>query len=175
MQTMKLTTGLVLASLTFLGLTNSAEAQARTMSDLADAEAASRSIEELVSRYEAAWNAHDMAAWEGIFTPDSDFVNRGGGWWRPRTVNVERHVAIHEILTERGVVMDLQARKAAVDFLAPGVALVHVRTVWPGAGTPADGNGPPEAIMTWVVVERAGQWRIRALQNTLVDLSPSSP
>jgi uncharacterized protein (TIGR02246 family) len=32
--------------------------------------------EALPARFEAAWNAHDMAAFAALFHPDASFVNR---------------------------------------------------------------------------------------------------
>lgn len=57
------------------------------------------------------------------------------------------------MLAARGTPMDLEAELADVDVLAPGVALVHVTTTWPGVATPEDRDGPTGAVMTWVVVE----------------------
>lgn len=64
------------------------------------AEVAERSIRKLVTEYERAWNTHDMEAWAALYTPDSDFVNRRGGWWDSRKVNTDHHTAIHNILAD---------------------------------------------------------------------------
>jgi len=140
----------------------------RNSSQAADAV---ESIDSLASVFTDAWNSHDMDAWGDLFTHDVDFVNRGGGWWRSNQENLEGHARVHTMLAGRNTVMDFQAHVASVDVLAPGVAVAHVTTTWPGASSPSD-HGSTEAIMTWIVVETNGQWQIRAVHNTLVDPGP---
>lgn len=118
-------------------------------------------IREVVATYAENWNANDIVAWGELFTDDVDYVNRGGGWWKSNEENVAGHRRIHDQLEREGREMDLRLTVPSIEFLRPDIALVHVTSEWPGAG----GEG---GIMTMVMVEGDGRWRIRALQNTLV-------
>ena len=40
--------------------------------------------EDVSSAFTAAWNRHDMAALAAVFTPDAQFVNVVGLWWKSR-------------------------------------------------------------------------------------------
>ena len=130
-----------------------------------DAEAGA-AVRAVVARYAETWNTSDMAAWGALFTDDVDYVHRGGGWWRTNEENVRGHRRIHARLADEKREMNLQLTVAAVRFLHPDIALVHVRSQWPGMDPPGAGEGG--AIMTMVMVRSEGVWRIRALQNTLV-------
>lgn len=128
-------------------------------------EAAIRSV---VDRYEQTWNAHDLAAWGELFTENVDYVHRGGGWWRSNEDNVDGHRRIHERLAAQHQEMNLQLTVASITFLHPRIALVHVTSEWPGFDLPAASGDEVAGIMTMIVMEDGGAWRIRALQNTLV-------
>lgn len=136
-----------------------------TMGDEAKDEKAIRAV---VARYAEAWNANDMTAWRELFTDDVDYVHRGGGWWKSNEENVEGHRRIHERLVEQNQEMNLELTVAGVSFLSSEIALVHVTSEWPGFGAPEDEDGDLGGIMTMVMVQKGGAWRIRALQNTLV-------
>ncbi len=51
---------------------------------------------DVIRRFEAAWNAHDMALFATLFHPDATFVNRFGTYWRGVEPIVAGHRAIHE-------------------------------------------------------------------------------
>ena len=122
-------------------------------------------IRGVVASYVDAWNRNDMDAWGTLFTDDVDYVNRGGGWWRSNADNVAAHRQIHDGMVRRGARMTLNATVEKLAFLAPDVALVHVRTIASGAVPVANARS---GIMTILMVRRGAAWRIRALQNTLV-------
>lgn len=136
-----------------------------TMGDEAKDEEAVRAV---VARYADTWNANDMTAWGELFTDDVDYVHRGGGWWKTNEENVEGHQRIHERLVEQNQEMNLELTVASVAFLSSEIALVHVTSEWLGFGIPEDEDGDLSGIMTMVMVQKGGAWRIRALQNTLV-------
>ena len=125
-------------------------------------------IRAVVARYAETWNASDMAAWGELFTEDVDYVHRGGGWWKSNEENVESHRRLHELLARQNRAMNLQLTVAAIQFLRSDIALVHVTSTWPGFDRSGDEKGGLGGIMTMVIVEDGGAWRIRALQNTLV-------
>ena len=111
-------------------------------------------IREVVRRWEAAWNAHDMAAMARLVTEDADFVNVWGLHWRGRAEIEREHAERH-----RGQFKDSvwTTRQVQVQFLRPDVALVHVGWAL---------QPPREGILSWVMLKEQGQWLIRAAQNT---------
>lgn len=127
-----------------------------------------KEVRAVVARYAETWNANDMTAWGDLFTEDTDYVNRGGGWWRTNEENVRGHELIHEQLARQNQEMNLQLTVEDIAFLSSSIALVHVTSKWPGLDLPGGGDGEPQAMMTMVMVEENGTWLIRAFHNTLV-------
>ena len=126
-----------------------------------------QAIQHLASQFERAWNTHDMTMLGEMVTDDVDFVNVVGFQWKGRQQVVDEHVAIHRDRFKNSVWAN---ERVTVQFVRPDVALARVE--W---NTRADlqgkaGNlqpGPPRrGIFLWVVVNDAGSWRIRAVQNT---------
>ena len=131
-------------------------------SDRATREAA---MEAVVARYAETWNANDIRSWGELFTDDVDYVHRGGGWWRSNEENIAGHYRLHERLARQNQEMNLELTVESIEFLRPEIALVHVTSKWPEMGV---SEGERGGIMTMVMLEEEGAWRIRALQNTLV-------
>ena len=126
-----------------------------------------RDIRAIVAQYAETWNRNDMHAWGTLFTDDVDYVNRAGGWWQSNADNVSAHTAMHTGMVPRNSRMTLHASVEKIAFLAPDVALVHVRTRADGA-VPQPAARASGGIMTLVLLKQGDTWRIRALQNTLV-------
>jgi len=112
-----------------------------------------------------SWNRHDMATYAAQFTTNADFVNVIGMRWRGTQEIEARHVDLHRTIFRNS---KLRGLDRSVRFLRPNLAVAHQRWEMTGhEGLP--GWQLPEArqgIMTCVLVEEAGQWRIEALQNT---------
>lgn len=121
-------------------------------------------VRTVVSEYEKTWNDNDMTAWGELFTDDVDYVHRGGGWWKSNEENLEGHRRIHERLVEQNQAMTLELTVASITFLSSDIALIHVTSGWPDF---EGGDEGLEGVMTMVMVQDGGEWRIRALQNTL--------
>jgi len=49
----------------------------------------------VADRFVAAWNAHDMQAFAGLFAEDTDFVNVIGLWWKGRWEIQQQHELLH--------------------------------------------------------------------------------
>lgn len=112
--------------------------------------------------FEAAWNAHDMAALGELFHPDATFVNRFATYWRGRDAIVAGHRFIHE-----GVYSDsvLKVDAPDVDPISDEVAVLHFWTrASIGKAHPAGPHQVDTLIMA-VVVRRDGVWRIQAGEN----------
>lgn len=119
----------------------------------------------LCHAFVAAWNAHDMVAFGGLFHADAAFVNRFGAYWRGRDVIVAEHAAIHASLYRD---MWLEAMQVDVDPLADDIAMVHFRSrAHMGEAMPV-GPRALDTQMLLVVTRVAGVARIKAGENVAV-------
>ena len=123
-------------------------------------------IQQVVERWEEAWNRHDMAAMAALITEDADFVNVWGMHWHGRDTIEREHAERHRTQFKDSV---WSTGRVELQFLSPGVALVHL---WWGmqAGRDPDGmpRPPRKGLFTWVMLEWQGKWLIRAAHNTNV-------
>ena len=117
---------------------------------------------ELATRFEAAWNNHDMKAFAALFHPDATFVNRIGQYWRGRDEVVAQHAAIHATIYKDTTISN---RVQDVDMVGDSVAIVHVRST--ASFGPSMPHGPREASaqFMYVATRRDGEWRIQAGHN----------
>ncbi|HEX3700691.1 MAG TPA: SgcJ/EcaC family oxidoreductase [Phenylobacterium sp.] len=123
--------------------------------------------DELPAAFQAAWNAHDMAAFGALFHPDASFVNRFAHYVRGVEAIVELHRGIHETIYRDS---SLANELIDVDPVGEAAAIVHL---WCrlDAG-PAHPAGPHQVdtLILAVVTRRDGAWRIQAAENvTLTD------
>jgi uncharacterized protein (TIGR02246 family) len=123
--------------------------------------------EDVPQGFEAAWNAHDMAALGALFHPDATFVNRFGHLVRGTDEIVALHGPIHETIY-RDSIMATELIDAIP--IAEGAAAIHF---WSrlaiGAAHPA-GPHTIDTLILAVVTHRGDSWRIQALENvTLSD------
>src|SRR5690349_16311521 len=124
-------------------------------------------IQRLASQFERAWNTHDMTLLGSMVTDDVDFVNVIGLQWKGRQQVVDAHAALHRDRFKNSVWAN---ERVTVQFVRADVALARVE--WNTRGDlQGDANnlqpGPPRrGIFLWVVLNQAGSWRIRAVQNT---------
>ncbi|MBW8814875.1 MAG: SgcJ/EcaC family oxidoreductase [Caulobacterales bacterium] len=118
--------------------------------------------EDLPAAFQAAWNAHDMAAFGALFRDDASFVNRFATYTRGAAAIVELHRGIHETIYRDST---LANELIAVDEVAPGVAIVHF---WSRLTTgPAHPAGPHavDTLLLVVLAQRDAEWRIQAGEN----------
>lgn len=124
-----------------------------------------RAIGEIIRRHEQAWNTHDRQAFESLFTEDADFVNVIG----QRAIGREQIGADFENI-HRTFMRNTRIQIVSWDarFIEARVAVVRLR--WemtgmqkvPGWNTPDVRNG----LLTYVAVQRQGEWKVTAVQNT---------
>ncbi|WP_051831318.1 YybH family protein [Streptomyces violens] len=127
-------------------------------------------IVQVVTRYEAAFNQNDAEAMNALFSPDTVFVNFSG----TLVFGAERlYQAQSSVFSEGGPLEKVTVRYLveSIVFLTPDVAVAHTRQ----RSTTADGRivvserDPMEGILTMTLMRNgAGDWRIRAAQNTPV-------
>ena len=112
--------------------------------------------------FQAAWNAHDMAALGGLFEQDATFVNRFGHYVRGVDRIVALHAPIHETIYRDST---LENELIDVTHIADGVAIVHFWSrLAAGAAHPAGPHWVDTLILA-VLTRDSGIWRIRALEN----------
>jgi uncharacterized protein (TIGR02246 family) len=118
--------------------------------------------EDAPAAFQAAWNAHDMAALGSLFEADATFVNRFGHYVRGIDQIVALHAPIHETIY-RDSTLDNELIDAVQ--IADGVVVVHFWSrLAAGAAHPAGPHAVDTLIL--VVLTRQGEvWRIRALEN----------
>jgi len=123
--------------------------------------------EDVAAAFEAAWNAHDMAALGAVFHDDATFVNRFGRYVRGVAELVAMHAPIHE-----GVYRDSALANEVIDVvpIAEGAAVVHSWSrLTLGPGHPA-GAHVVDTLMLAVMTRHGEEWRVKAFENvTLTD------
>ena len=130
-----------------------------------------KAIQDIASRWQDAWNRHDMDALSSLVAEDVDFVNVGARWMRNRQEFKDHHAERHQIVFKESV---WTTKNVHLKFIRSDVAVVHVEWSIRGDrnadGTPRE---PREGLFTWVVEKQNGRWLIVAAQNTNV-APPSS-
>jgi uncharacterized protein (TIGR02246 family) len=123
--------------------------------------------EAIASRFESAWNSHDMEAFAALFHPDATFVNRFATYWRGADAIVAGHRFVHETVFSDSI---LETEAPDVDSLSRDVAILHFWTrLTAGAAHPA-GPHQVDTLILAVVTRRDEEWRIQAAENvTLAD------
>jgi len=145
-----------LALVLFLAPT-AANAQASTAAD-------EKAILDIETRWEAAWNRHDVEAMAATYAPDSDAINLAGEWFKGRDAFKKSLEELHSGKT-KGSTWHME--QTDIRFLTPEIALIHVYVNSQGDRNP-DGSlmAPRRVILTRVEVKRQGQWLIVASQAT---------
>ena len=132
-------------------------------------EAAIRAIE---ARQEAAWNAHDIAAYVQPLAPDAQFVTALGLWWKDRAETQRKMGYAFRTLFARS---RLHIDDVAVASLSPDVAIAHLGWTMESALRP-DGSdaGTLHGIQSQTLRRTGAGWQIASAQDTLV-VSERSP
>ncbi len=118
--------------------------------------------EDAPGAFQAAWNAHDMAAFSALFHDDASFVNRFGRLVR----GVDEILALHRPIHET-IYRDSMLENELIDVvpIADRAAVVHFWSrLSAGAAHPA-GPHQVDTLILAVVTRRDGAWRIQALEN----------
>ena len=98
-----------------------------------------------------------------MFTEDADVVNVLGWWWKGRA-EIERKLTDAYVFVFRESVLTI--KDVDTRFLAPEIAVAHVRWTMVGARTPKGIAEPQQGIQTQVLQKQGGKWLIAAVQNT---------
>ena len=118
--------------------------------------------EDAPGAFQAAWNAHDMAALGALFDPQATFVNRFGHFVRGVEQIVALHAPIHQTIYRDST---LESELIDIDPVADGVAIIHFWSrLSAGAAHPA-GAHVVDTLILAVLIRQNEAWRIRALEN----------
>jgi uncharacterized protein (TIGR02246 family) len=120
-------------------------------------------VRSVAMRQADSWNRHDARAYAALFTDDCDVVNVVGWWWKGRAEVEQKLTAAFRFVfrDSRLTITDVHPR-----FIAPDIAVAHVRWSMVGAKTPTGIPEPREGIQTLVLTRQSGRWLISAFQNT---------
>jgi uncharacterized protein (TIGR02246 family) len=144
-------------ALAFFLLATAVRAQAGTPGD----QAAIRQIE---TRWQTAWNHHDIAAMASLFAPEAGVVNLAGEWFKGREEFARSLESLHSGKVKESI---WQTQDIDIKFLTPEIAIVHVHFSSHGDRNPNGSPMPPRrGIFTRVEVKRGGHWMIVASQAT---------
>jgi uncharacterized protein (TIGR02246 family) len=125
-------------------------------------------ITAIVSRWEAAWNAHDMHALASMFHEDGVWVLWTGQVWTGRGAIEEGHAEVHRTVFRNSVQRE---RLEELTFVGPDAAVVRFFTTLTG-----DERAPDKLIRSrkvLIVTRRDGSWKVGWGQNTrLADSTP---
>lgn len=130
-----------------------------------------KAIRDIETRWEQAWNRHDVQAMVRDFAPEVDVVNLSGAWMRGRDSFQASLVALHRDKVKESV---WKMEEINVKFLTPEIALVHAYWNTHGERNPDGSPIPPRrGLYTRVEEKRDGQWIIIASHAT--EVLPSAP
>ena len=125
--------------------------------------------EALFAELERAWNAADGSAFAAPFDAEVDFVDVRGTHHRgDQRVVAAGHQAIFDTIYKGSTV---SYDVAHTRMLTPQCAVALVRATLDAPVGPL--QGVHHAVITAVIVERDGAWRIAAFHNTLVADDPA--
>ena len=125
-------------------------------------------IARILTRWEEAWNTHDMAAFARLFHEDGVWILFTGEVWTGRQAIEDGHAAVHRTVFRNSVQRE---RLEELTFVGPDAAVVRFFSTLTGHATTPDKLIRSRKIL--VVTRRNGEWKISWGQNTrLADATP---
>jgi uncharacterized protein (TIGR02246 family) len=119
-------------------------------------------VRNVLAEYTVAWNSHDTAAFDHLFTDDCDYVNIAGLHWKGVQEIVQRQAELFQNRLKTAV---WRLTGAEVRLSTPDVALVHVTWDVTGSSRPTR-EAVLKEITTMTMVKTEGKWLITAFQDT---------
>jgi uncharacterized protein (TIGR02246 family) len=124
----------------------------------------------VITRWERAWNQHDMQSFGSLFHEDAVWVLWTGDVWTGRNAIERGHAAVHKTFFRTSTQRE---RPEELTFLGPDAAVVRFCSVLTG-----DERAPDKVIRSrkfLVVTKREDEWKVSWGQNTrLGDAVPDS-
>ena len=124
-------------------------------------------VRQTLAALDRAWNAHDMHAFAGLFTPDADLVNPVGMWWKGRPTIERALTTLHRTMFKD---VGLSTREVGVRLPEPHLAIAVTRDHETAYKTGIGRLMPAtDQRSTYVLVEKGGRWLIASGQVTPID------
>ena len=117
---------------------------------------------EITTRFQEAWNTHDMDAFGRLFHSDATFVNRFATYWRGVDQIVAGHAGIHATIYRDST---LAIDAPDVDPISDDAAILHFWTRLSAGDAHPAARHQIDTLILAVVTRRDGEWRIQALEN----------
>ena len=115
----------------------------------------------IVTRWETAWNTHDMAAYASLYHDDGVWVLWTGDVWTGRRAIEDGHAAVHKTIFRNS---NQREQIEELMFVGPDAALVRFCSVL--TGSEQSPNEPIRSRKFLVVTRRQGVWKVSWGQNT---------
>ena len=125
-------------------------------------------IAAIVTRWETAWNTHDMAAYAALYHEDGVWVLWTGEVWTGRRAIEEGHAAVHKTIFRNSIQRE---HIEELTFVGPDAAIVRFCSVL--TGSDQSPNEPIRSRKFVVLTRRQGVWKLSWGQNTR--LRPDGP
>lgn len=126
-----------------------------------------KAIEQQVDAMVNSWNKHDFSDVKDYTTPDYDWVNIVGMWWKNRKEVQYSTQFYHKIMFNTTPMSKI---KVDTRFITPTTAVVHFRSRVGKFVTP-DGHEMPQndELALLVFVKQKGKWLLTAGENVIID------
>ena len=128
-----------------------------------------RAIQDILERFEGAWNSYDSVSIAALFAEDANFIQIFGGQLDGRTAIEAAHRVIFDTIY-KGSHASFKLR--SIRFVGPDVAVVFAQA----RVRFKEGNERREIETrpTLVVVKQQGKWQVVAFQNTKISEVPTA-
>lgn len=125
---------------------------------------AREAVARVVHAFAECWNRHDMEAFGELFSPDAEFVNVVGIWWKGREEIRAAHRVTHQTIFKDS---HLTLSDVSIRFPVDSVAIARCRWILEGHLSP-EGEALPDrhGILLHVLLRKGEAWWIIDSQNT---------
>lgn len=118
-------------------------------------------IAAILTRWENAWNTHDMTAFSALFHEDGVWVLWTGDVWAGRRRIEEGHAAVHKTIFRNSIQRE---QLEELTFTGPDAAIVRFCSLL--TGSEQSPSQPIRSRKFIVVTRRQGVWKMSWGQNT---------
>lgn len=131
-----------------------------------------KAVRQTIDAMMTSWKNHSYADIANWTTPDVDWVNSVGMWWKGRSEMQQAHQAYHDTMFRN---TGSRLEEVTIRFVTADVAIVHLLShldaFYPPDGIDHGSNKRPESddMATLVFVKRNSKWLLTAGENIAVN------